>query len=783
MFAQQPNQNRTSVPASLARTHTALPGWGLQRKPICACGATCARCTAKAGSAERAARPPQDPWAEPLIPGLQADLMIGESDDPLEKEADRVADQVLAAPAHLAAGRAAPSIQRHAQRFGHDFSRIRVHSGPAAERPARDANDDAHTVGRDTITAPPSVQSVLAGAGRPLNPALRQDMEQRFGHDFSRVRVHSGPAAEQSARDVNANAYTVGRHIVFGASQFAPGTHEGRRLLAHELTHVVQQSGSSELDLARGGGSSAARLQRQTKSTKCTDEVVTALHTKMHSYCDKQRSCTMQGDSCATATSKVAAGYGCVDERTKLQQKCFSRRDPGYHEHMQQIAEANAALRNCIAVMMARCAAQTGAIVALSAAAAAAAAAKKRLKSAAGRAVIHAQVAAAVILLISGKAEAKISLEGDSPLEALFKAMEQDGVAVPEEMKKLIDSDPELKKMLEESAKKGGTLSDVQKQVAQEYAEYVSKHMDEFSKEELQTILASTDQVADKVPATMKVEDIKRALKERVAREAGQAQKDGEGTGTSAPKPPVADGAANAGGKDEPAQTTGTPVGATGTQSTKLKDLSVENKKRIKGAPPPVSRLFQEFAAGQKEDIGLDDAAVKEFFEIVPTDLTDKQAEALVSRLASSQGKTTGAVLKALKQGVAEVSKDATPTGDTTTNGAASDRPGKSQQQVVEELMEMAKKADFSKVPEGKYVIRNLSDTIVKGEISAHFYGKLNGVGVVGRIRGTVPADLDVAKLKAGSTFVVTITSNSPFVDKDGNIRKIQLGNTVTVKK
>ena len=67
-------------------------------------------------------------------------------------------------------------------------------------------------------------------------------MEQRFGHDFSRVRVHSGPAAEQSAREVNANAYTVSHDIVFGAGRFAPSTPEGRRLIAHELTHVVQQT-------------------------------------------------------------------------------------------------------------------------------------------------------------------------------------------------------------------------------------------------------------------------------------------------------------------------------------------------------------------------------------------------------------------------------------------------------------------------------------------------------------------------------------------------------------
>ena len=106
--------------------------------------------------------------------------------------------------------------------------------------------------------APASVDQALASPGRPLEPALRQDMEQRFGHDFSRVRVHSGAAAEQSARDVNAHAYTVGHNIVFGAGRFAPGTHEGRRLIAHELTHVVQQSGAEGGGVGQVGASSCA---------------------------------------------------------------------------------------------------------------------------------------------------------------------------------------------------------------------------------------------------------------------------------------------------------------------------------------------------------------------------------------------------------------------------------------------------------------------------------------------------------------------------------------------
>ncbi|MCA1847516.1 MAG: DUF4157 domain-containing protein, partial [Actinobacteria bacterium] len=106
--------------------------------------------------------------------------------------------------------------------------------------------------------APASVDQALAGSGRPLEPDLRQDMEQRFGHDFSRVRVHTSALAERSARDLTARAYTVGYDIVFGAGGFAPGTQEGRRLITHELTHVVQQSGAGgdnagQIDENRGG--------------------------------------------------------------------------------------------------------------------------------------------------------------------------------------------------------------------------------------------------------------------------------------------------------------------------------------------------------------------------------------------------------------------------------------------------------------------------------------------------------------------------------------------------
>jgi hypothetical protein len=156
---------------------------------------------------------------------LQAKLSIGAINDPLEQEADRVAEQVLAAPAHFAVSGAVPHIQRFTGQQG---------------------TADAGTV-------PASVDRVLSGSGSPLDPAIQQDMGQRFGNDFSQVRVHTDFAAKQSAQDINAHAYTVGHNIVFGAGGFAPESHEGRKLVAHVLTHVVQQTGAARIPIGQGG--------------------------------------------------------------------------------------------------------------------------------------------------------------------------------------------------------------------------------------------------------------------------------------------------------------------------------------------------------------------------------------------------------------------------------------------------------------------------------------------------------------------------------------------------
>lgn len=99
---------------------------------------------------------------------------------------------------------------------------------------------------RAASSAPAIVRDALQAPGRPMDASTRAYMQQRFGCDFARVRVHNDAHAERSAQAVSARAYTVGNDVVFAAGQYSPHTAEGRRLLAHELAHVVQQEGKSD---------------------------------------------------------------------------------------------------------------------------------------------------------------------------------------------------------------------------------------------------------------------------------------------------------------------------------------------------------------------------------------------------------------------------------------------------------------------------------------------------------------------------------------------------------
>ena len=174
---------------------------------------------------------------------IQPKLAVNAPGDAHELEAERISRDAMQMPAvrlqrACACGGRCPECRRRAEAL--QTSRVQP-SAPAA------------------VAAPPIVHEVLAGAGRPLEPSVRDFMEPRLGHDFGRVRVHTDERAAESARAMDALAYTVGRNLVFDAGRYEPGTPAGRQLLAHELTHVVQQGAAAPF--SAGAGAAAPTTQ------------------------------------------------------------------------------------------------------------------------------------------------------------------------------------------------------------------------------------------------------------------------------------------------------------------------------------------------------------------------------------------------------------------------------------------------------------------------------------------------------------------------------------------
>lgn len=167
-------------------------------------------------------------------PHLQAKLTVGAPDDAYEREADRVADAVMRMPEpDERIQRMCPECEEQMQRQ------------PADELEEEEVLS-AKSLPGETPEVGDGVESQihsLRGGGQPLPEATRSFFEPRFGESFAGVRVHDDSRAQTLARAVNARAFTVGQDIVFGGGQLEPDTAQGKKLLAHELTHVVQQTG------------------------------------------------------------------------------------------------------------------------------------------------------------------------------------------------------------------------------------------------------------------------------------------------------------------------------------------------------------------------------------------------------------------------------------------------------------------------------------------------------------------------------------------------------------
>ena len=221
-YAQKPHsaQKPSFSPRSLARPaedHNTEPGRrALLRPPL----------AAKQSSIRDSPRTPEQSDAgfrfvgHALKPAMQqsgfgGDPAVAKINDPLEHEAEEAAGEVMRIPR---SGSVEGKLQKKP-------------SGPKSVAAA----------------LPGTVQEVLRSPGQPLDSAAREFMEPRFGRDFSEVRVHADSAAAHSAQDIQASAYTIGRHIVFGAGRYLPQSPGFHNLLAHELAHLVQQDGEEKI--------------------------------------------------------------------------------------------------------------------------------------------------------------------------------------------------------------------------------------------------------------------------------------------------------------------------------------------------------------------------------------------------------------------------------------------------------------------------------------------------------------------------------------------------------
>ncbi len=202
--------------------------------------------------------------------GAQPKLEIGEPDSPLERDADRAADEIVGTVGGVGVDietAPTPAVQRMCEDCEEE---VQTKPDDTVQRQAEEEEEELvqpKREGQPNQNGAPSTDSIVrdgvSGGGHRLPSGLGSFFGTRFGHDFSGVRLHTDSQAASSAKAINAKAYTVGSDVVFGAGQYAPDSSRGRWLIAHELAHVVQGRG--------GGGPTAQRSLENEANTAATD--------------------------------------------------------------------------------------------------------------------------------------------------------------------------------------------------------------------------------------------------------------------------------------------------------------------------------------------------------------------------------------------------------------------------------------------------------------------------------------------------------------------------------
>src|SRR5580698_2290579 len=200
---------------------------------------------------------PRQSFFKPAGQGVQRKLTVGAPNDVYEKEADHMADRVVSGvqrkPIFESKNDPAEGLQRKCA---------------ACEKEEKVQKKAA---GAARSSATPSVESGISrskGSGSSLPSSTRNQMESSFGADFSDVKIHQDSGAKQMNKDLNAQAFTHGKDIYFDSGKYNPGNSAGKHLLAHELTHVVQQTGKGNSKKANPSPSSTAQPSTPVQRSK-----------------------------------------------------------------------------------------------------------------------------------------------------------------------------------------------------------------------------------------------------------------------------------------------------------------------------------------------------------------------------------------------------------------------------------------------------------------------------------------------------------------------------------
>jgi hypothetical protein len=407
-----------------------------------------------AGSTYALQSPPATQLARP--PACSRNPGLGRSDTAGWSAARLRPSQVPARPARSGIGSTVSARPTVVQRCGGQS----CPPGTCDHSDERKISRSASTIGPDF--APPIVSEALASPGNSLAPSVRAEMETRFGRDFGHVRVHTDAQAAQAAHAINARAYTSGHDVVFAVDQFSPGSSSGKRLLAHELAHVVQQSVGSvrpgisrpgdvserEADrlassateagpLERGGGRSGSEMADGMRPTvgaadravqrwpgdgmvppgDCSWATYLLLRGAVEAakaVVDLLGACTAL-DNCAVLLSKIAAVSTEIAARVALDTTCFKGGDTG---HRQQVQDKIGMLNRCYQFF-----ADKDCLAVLAAAAAAAAAAVNQAAADGATAVEAGDAAAATGELIEGAAATGEVVEGGVTLMEVLEGI------------------------------------------------------------------------------------------------------------------------------------------------------------------------------------------------------------------------------------------------------------------------------------------------------------------------------------------------------------------------